>query len=76
MDIGRFWMLSKIAQKIEFFNLGKLYGGLTVGQLLSGDYSSKTRNRVVARAFKEAGIIERYGSGNWWIYVVKYHDVK
>ncbi len=27
------------------------------------NYSSRTRNRAIARAFKEAGIIERYGSG-------------
>ncbi len=50
-------------EKIEFFNPGKLYGNLSVEELLSGDYSSQTRNRAVARAFKEAGIIERYGSG-------------
>lgn len=29
----------------------------------SGNYSSSARNRAIARAFKEAGIIERYGSG-------------
>jgi len=63
MDIGRFWMLSKIIQKIEFFNPGKLYGGLIIEQLLSRNYASQTRNRAVARAFKEAGIIEKYGSG-------------
>lgn len=49
--------------RIEFFNPGKLYGGLTVEQLLSGNYSSKPRNRAIANMFKEAGIIERYGSG-------------
>ena len=36
---------------------------LTIQKLQSGNYSSKTRNRAIARAFKEAGIIERYGSG-------------
>ncbi len=49
--------------KIEFFNPGKLYGNLTIKELISGEYSSQTRNRAVASAFKEAGIIERYGSG-------------
>jgi len=49
--------------RIEFFNPGKLYGDLTIEKLQSGNYSSRTRNRAIARAFKEAGIIERYGSG-------------
>lgn len=49
--------------RIEFFNPGRLYGNLTVEQLLSGNYSSKPRNRAIANMFKEAGIIERYGSG-------------
>jgi len=31
--------------------------------LLSGNYSSKTRNKLIARAFKEVGLIEKYGSG-------------
>lgn len=49
--------------RIEFFNPGRLYGDLTIEQLLKGDYSSKPRNRAIANMFKEAGIIERYGSG-------------
>jgi len=49
--------------RIEFFNPGKLYGDITIEQLLSGNYASKTRNRAIARVFKEAGIIEKYGSG-------------
>jgi len=49
--------------KIEFFNPGNLYGGITVNDLLSGNYSSKTRNKLIAKAFKEIGLIERYGSG-------------
>ena len=36
---------------------------ITIEKLQSGNYSSRARNRAVARAFKEAGIIERYGSG-------------
>jgi ATP-dependent DNA helicase RecG len=49
--------------RIEFYNPGKLFGGITVNDLLSGNYSSKTRNKLIARAFKEVGLIERYGSG-------------
>ncbi|MGI6724577.1 MAG: ATP-binding protein [Arcobacteraceae bacterium] len=49
--------------KIEFFNPGKLYDDITIEKLQSGNYSSRTRNRAIASAFKEAGIIERYGSG-------------
>lgn len=48
---------------LEFFNPGKLYGDLTIEKILSGNYASRTRNGAIARAFKEAGIIERYGSG-------------
>jgi len=49
--------------RIEFYNPGKLYGGITVQDLLSGSYISRARNKLIARAFKEADIIERYGSG-------------
>jgi ATP-dependent DNA helicase RecG len=49
--------------RIEFFNPGSLFGGITIELLLSGNYSSKTRNKLVAKVFKEIGLIERYGSG-------------
>jgi ATP-dependent DNA helicase RecG len=49
--------------RIEFFNPGKLYGDLTIAQLNSGHYASRTRNRAIANMFKECGLIERYGSG-------------
>ena len=49
--------------RIEFFNPGKLYGGITIDNLLTGNYSSKSRNKLIARAFKEIGLIERFGSG-------------
>lgn len=49
--------------RIEFFNPGKLFGGITVTDLMSGNYVSKSRNKLIAKAFKEAGLIERYGSG-------------
>ena len=49
--------------RMEFFNPGKLYDDITIEKLVSGDYSSRSRNRALAKIFKEAGIIERYGSG-------------
>lgn len=49
--------------RIEFFNPGRLYGGITLKDLLSGSYISQCRNKLIAMAFKEAGLIERYGSG-------------
>jgi len=49
--------------RIEFYNPGKLYGGITVQDLLSGNYTSMSRNKLIAKAFKEVGVIERYGSG-------------
>jgi len=49
--------------RMEFFNPGQLYGDLTIEQLQSGHYASRTRNRAVAKLFKECGMIERYGSG-------------
>lgn len=49
--------------KIQIYNSGKLPPGLTIPMLLLGDYTSTPRNVQVADMFKEAGIIERYGSG-------------
>lgn len=49
--------------RIEFYNPGTLYGNLTIDKLLSGDYCSKTRNKLIALMFKEVGLIEKYGSG-------------
>jgi len=49
--------------KIQIYNSGKLPHGLTVPMLLRGEYTSAPRNVQVADMFKEAGIIERYGSG-------------
>ena len=49
--------------RIEVYNPGKLPEGLSVEKLLSGDYISTIRNKKVAEIFKEANIIEKYGSG-------------
>ena len=56
-------MIKIFDDRIEFFNPGNLYGGITIESLLTGNYSSKTRNKLIAKAFKEVGLIERYGSG-------------
>jgi len=48
---------------ITFFNPGKLYDDLTVEKLQSGNYSSRSRNKALAKMFKEVGSIEKYGSG-------------
>lgn len=46
----------------KFYNPGNLPHGLTVNQLIRGDYSPSIRNKQIATVFKEAGIIEKYGS--------------
>lgn len=50
-------------ETIEFFNPGNLYGGITIKELLTNSYTSRSRNKLIAKAFKEIGLIERYGSG-------------
>jgi len=49
--------------RIEFYNPGKLFGDMTIENLLSDNYTSQARNKLIAKAFKEIGMIERYGSG-------------
>ena len=49
--------------KIEFFNYGVLPGELTIEMIKSGQYRSIPRNLQIANIFKEAEIIEKYGSG-------------
>ena len=49
--------------RIEFFNPGALPDSISAQQLISGNYTSQARNRKIAAMFKEAGIIEKYGSG-------------
>lgn len=48
---------------IEFFDHGHLPDTITIAQLLADAYSSYSRNRKVAAMFKEAQLIEKYGSG-------------
>jgi ATP-dependent DNA helicase RecG len=49
--------------KIEFFNPGGLFADITIEKLKSGDYVSRTRNKLLANMLKEYGLIEKYGSG-------------
>ena len=49
--------------RIEFFNPGSLPKGVRMQDILSGKMASNPRNKQIASVFKEAGIIEKYGSG-------------
>jgi ATP-dependent DNA helicase RecG len=49
--------------RITFYNPGKLFGGITIKDLLSDNFTSKPRNKLIAKAFREIRRIERYGSG-------------
>ena len=48
---------------ITFFNPGKLFGDLTVEDLLTNNYQAYARNKLIAEAFYLTGDIEKYGSG-------------
>jgi ATP-dependent DNA helicase RecG len=47
--------------RIEIENPGILLPGLTIEELRDG--VSRVRNRVIARAFKEVGLVEQWGTG-------------
>ncbi|GHV45442.1 ATP-dependent DNA helicase [Bacteroidia bacterium] len=49
--------------KIEFYNPGKLPEEITIEDLLSGNYKSNPRNKLIADVCKDMRIIEKYGSG-------------
>ncbi len=49
--------------RITLFSPGRLYGGLTVSDLLTDNYQSRMRNKLVAEAFYLTNNIEKYGSG-------------
>ena len=49
--------------KIELWNIGKLPEGLTIEDLYKGNEKSLPRNIKIADIFKEAFLIEKYGSG-------------
>jgi len=49
--------------KIEFYNPGRLPENITVEDLLSNNYKSTPRNKLIADFCKSLGLIEKYGSG-------------
>ncbi|MBX2926551.1 MAG: putative DNA binding domain-containing protein [Saprospiraceae bacterium] len=49
--------------KIEFYNPGRLPDNITVEDLLSNNYKSSPRNKLIADFCKTLGLIEKYGSG-------------
>jgi len=48
---------------IEFYNPAALPAEIDLQHLLSGDYVSQPRNKLIAEVFKASGLIEKYGSG-------------
>ncbi|MFW5832285.1 MAG: ATP-binding protein [Prolixibacteraceae bacterium] len=49
--------------RIEFYNPGKLPDSITEDDLLSNNYKSTPRNKLIADFCKSLGLIEKYGSG-------------
>jgi ATP-dependent DNA helicase RecG len=49
--------------RIEFFNPGRLPEQISIEDLISGNYVSDCRNKLISKIFKEITWIERYGSG-------------
>jgi ATP-dependent DNA helicase RecG len=50
-------------QRISFFNPGKLYGNISIGDLKENNYTSELRNKLLAEAFYLTKDIEKYGTG-------------
>ncbi|AGF78354.1 hypothetical protein UWK_01796 [Desulfocapsa sulfexigens DSM 10523] len=51
------------SDKIEFFNPAELPASITIESILSGTNPSVPHNKQIASIFREAGLIEKYGSG-------------
>jgi ATP-dependent DNA helicase RecG len=49
--------------KIEFYNPGRLPASISIEDLISNNYRSTPRNKLLADFFKDLGLIEKYGSG-------------
>ncbi len=49
--------------RIEFYNPGRLPDSISVEDLLSNNYKSTPRNKMIADFCKSIGLIEKYGSG-------------
>jgi len=48
---------------IEFYNPGAAPSDIDLQHLLSNDYVSQPRNKLITEVFKTSGLIEKYGSG-------------
>lgn len=49
--------------KIEFYNPGRLPSSISIDDLLTNNYKSAPRNKLIADFCKSLGLIEKYGSG-------------
>ena len=49
--------------KIEFYNPGGLPADISIEDLLTNNYRSNPRNKIIADFCKDLGLIEKYGSG-------------
>ena len=49
--------------RIEFYNPGRLPDSISIDDLLSNNYKSTPRNKLIADFCKSLGLIEKYGSG-------------
>ena len=49
--------------RIEFYNPGRLPDNITIEDLLTNNYKSTPRNKIIADVCKDLGLIEKYGSG-------------
>jgi len=49
--------------RIEFYNPGRLPESISVEDLLSNNYKSTPRNKLIADFCKSIGLVEKYGSG-------------
>jgi ATP-dependent DNA helicase RecG len=59
--IGASIMIAIFDDRLEITNPGGLVPGLTLARALAG--SSRVRNRVIAKVFRELKLIEQWGSG-------------
>ena len=49
--------------KLNFWNIGKLPHDLSIEDMKKGERRSYPRNKLIAKVFRDCGLIERYGSG-------------
>jgi len=49
--------------KIEFYNPGRLYGTTTIEELFTERYTSKSRNKLIAKAFREVAMTQHNDTG-------------